>query len=212
MTCAGGRRGSSALRPQVRSSRRVGRGAQLAAAGVAVLALVTFGAIPAAWAAGSRRLGVVKFLGPAEGASRVAVMRAAKANHYTIIGGKQIEKTARRLKVRLDGDASFRTVARALGIAAFVTGEVTRRRATLTVRNGDGGAIVDGASWAAPDARKLAASVGRSFWKRLGPAIEKAASPKDAKLDEAAEEETVAENADDSSDTDAERAASAPAG
>jgi len=120
------------------------------------------------------------------------VMRAVKTHRYQVIGGEQIERAARKQRVGLDSEASFEVIARALGITAFVTGQVSRQRATLAVRDGSGGAIVDSASWAAPDARRLALSVGRTFWKRLGPAIAKSRAPSGAKLDVAPENETLA--------------------
>ena len=144
-----------------------------------------------AQAASPRRVGVVKLTGPGEKAIRAWVMRAVKTNRYQVIGGEQIEKVARKQRVGLDSDASFEVVARALGVTAFVTGQVSRQRATLAVRDGSGGAIVDSATWAAPDPRRLAISVGRTFWKRLGPAIARSRAPSGAKLDVAPENETL---------------------
>ena len=154
--------------------------------GIAAVGLRTAEAAP------PRRVGVVKLAGPGEKAIRAWVMRAAKTNRYQVVGGEQIEKVARKQRVGLDSDASFEVIARALGITAFVTGQVSRQRATLTVRDGSGGAIVDTATWAAPDPWRLAISVGRTFWKRLGPAITRSKAPSGAKLDVAPENETLA--------------------
>jgi len=125
----------------------------VAVAAALVLAAVLGAGMPgsrAAQAAPPRRVGVVKLTGPGEKPIRAWVMRVVKANRYQVIGGDQIERAARKQRVGLETDASFEVLARALGITAFVTGQVSRQRATLTVRDGSGGAIVESATWAAP--------------------------------------------------------------
>ena len=168
----------------------------------------------AAQAAPPRRVGVVKLTGPGEKPIRAWVMRVVKANRYQVIGGDQIERAARKQRVGLETDASFEVLARTLGITAFVTGQVSRQRATLTVRDGSGGAIVESATWAAPDSRRLALSVGRTFWKRLGPAIARSRAPSGAKHDVAPENDTLAVEGEDGAPSDEgapDEAAASPA-
>src|SRR5207244_10938301 len=51
----------------------------------------------------------------------------------------------------------------------------------LTVRNGADGAVNAEESWTAPNPRKLAADIGKTFWRRLGSAIERGKPPSGAK-------------------------------
>lgn len=145
--------------------------------------------------AGARRLGVANFHGPAGSATRNIVTRAAQANHYQVIGGDQLERTAAKLRVRLDSDRGFGEVARSLGISAFLTGEMTTGRATLTIRNGDGGAVLDVATWTAPNPSRLSAMVAKTFWRRLGPSIERSRPPAGVKAEGAVEAATAAPGA-----------------
>jgi hypothetical protein len=156
-----------------------------------------------------KRVGVVKFTGPGEGASRNKVTKAIKAKGFQVVGDKQISKTASSLKLSMDTNDDFRAVARELGIAAFVTGEVSKKRATLAVRGGTDGAVSAEASWSAPNPRKVAASIDKTFWKRLGSAIERGKAPSGAKKAVVAEEEAAPEEpaaaGDDDDDKPAEK-------
>jgi ASC-1-like (ASCH) protein len=138
--------------------------------------------------AAEKRLGVVTFKGPGEGKTRIVVSKVGKSKHYKIVGGDQIQSVARKLKVTLDTNDSFRAVARELGISAFVTGEVTTKKATLTVRNGADGSVSAEATWSGPNPKKLSATVGATFWRRLGSAIDRAKAPSGAKQAVVAEE------------------------
>jgi hypothetical protein len=159
--------------------------------------------------AAPKRLGVLTFRGPGEGATRNVVTKVGKANGYQIIGGQQIAKIASKLKVSLDTNDSFQSVAKELGIAAFVTGEVSKKKATLTVRDGSDGSVTAEASWKGPNPRKLSATVGKTFWKRLGSAIDRGKSPSGAKQAVVAQEEAAPETgADDPGDDEAKDTAS----
>jgi hypothetical protein len=151
-------------------------------------------------AAQPKRLGVVTFRGPGEGATRNVVTKAAKAKHFQVVGGQQISKAASKLKVSLDSNDGFLAVARELGISAFVTGEVSKKKGTLTVRNGADGSVTAEASWRGPNPRKLAAAVNKTFWRRLGGAIERGKGPSGAKQAVVAQEETAPETGADEGD------------
>jgi len=170
------------------------------------LAVLLFVSI--AWFAGSvaraadaKRLGILKFHGPAEGASRNAVGRATQTNHYQIVGSMQIEKTAKKLGVKLRDDSGFVAVAKELGISAFVLGEVTKKKATLTIRNGADGSVAAEASWTGANPRKLAGTVEKTFWRRLGSAIEHSKPPSGAKQAAVAEESAAPEAPADAEET-----------
>ncbi len=169
---------------------------------LSLAALVLAGGTQLAQAA-PKRLGILTFRGPGEGATRNVVTKVGKANGYQVIGGQQIAKTASRLKVSLDTNDSFQVVAKELGIAAFVTGEVSKKKATLTVRDGSDGSVSAEASWKGPNPRKLSMIVGKTFWKRLGSAIDRGKAPSGAKQAVVAQEEAAPETgADDPGDDD----------
>jgi len=128
-----------------------------------------------------KRVGIPSFAGPQEALIRKAVMQSVKANGYEMIKSRQIESTASSIGASLDSADGFRSLAKELGISAFVTGEVGKKKAKLTVRNGGDGNVNAEESWSAPNPRKLAADIAKTFWKRLGSAIERGKAPAGAK-------------------------------
>src|ERR1700690_776531 len=175
-------------------TRHVSRG-QLA---LAVALLGCLGGARSAHAE-TRRVGILKFHGPAEGATRNAVGRSVHDNNCQIVGSIQIDKTARRLGVKLNGNDAFRTVAKELGISAFGGGEVPKKKASLTGRNGEDGAVAGEATFLGGNPRKLAAGVDKNFWKKLGSAIEGSKAPSGAKAVAVAEESAAPETGADES-------------
>jgi hypothetical protein len=163
--------------------------------------LLLLGASGAAEAA-PKRLGVLTFRGPGEATTRKAVMKAAQTNHHQVVGGQQISKTAGRLGVTLDTNDAFKAVAKELAISAFVTGEVTSKKATLTVRNGADGSVSAEAGWSGPNPRGLSAAVSKNFWRRLGASIERGKPPTGAKQGAVPDEDVAAAAPED---TDPER-------
>jgi hypothetical protein len=159
--------------------------------------LMLAGGSRVAHAADQRRLGVVTFKGPGEGRTRIVVSKVAKSQHYRVVGGDQIQGVAKKLQVTLNTNDSFKAVARELGISAFVTGEVTTKKAILTVRNGADGSVSAEATWTGANPKKLSASVAATFWRRLGSAIDRAKAPSGAKQAVVAEEEPAPEPAAD---------------
>jgi hypothetical protein len=147
--------------------------------------------------AAPKRLGVLNFRGPAEGATRNVVTKVGKAHKYQVVGGQAIAKTASKLHVTLSDNDGFRAVAKELGIAAFVTGEVTKKKAMLTVRSGEDGSVSAEASWAGANPRKVSKAVAKTFWRRLGPAIERSNAPSGAKQAVVAEEAAAPETGAD---------------
>ncbi|MEO5769578.1 MAG: hypothetical protein ABIS92_14590, partial [Polyangia bacterium] len=143
--------------------------------------------------AAPKRLGVVAFQGPGEGVTRNVVMKEGKARRYQIVGAPQIWKASVKSKVGFDNDDAFQTMARELGVSAFITGSVTKKKATLTVRNGADGSVVAEASWTGANPRKIAAAVKKTFWAKLGGAIDRSKAPSGAKAPVVAQEEAATE-------------------
>jgi hypothetical protein len=157
---------------------------------IRVAALVAIGTAaglyaPAARAAGQGgrvgRVGVVVLRGAGEGQVRARIANALKSNGFQVVGGQQLESTASSLGVSLEADAGFRAVAKELNISAFVSGEVGRKRAEISVRNGADGAVLGEASFAGANPKKIAAQVGSDFWRQLGGAIKQGKPPSGAK-------------------------------
>jgi len=155
----------------------------------AVLCMIALDA-PVARAAGKGgRVGVVVMRGAGEGPVRAKVTTAIKANGFQVVGAQQLDSTASSLGVSLDSDAGFKAVAKELNISAFVTGEISRKKADLTVRNGADGAALGDASFAGANPKKIAAQVGADFWRQLGPAVRQGKPPSGSKTKAAIAEE-----------------------
>jgi len=157
-------------------------------------------------AAAKPRVGVAQFAGSGEGPIRAKVLKAIKGAAYTIVGAQQIDSTAAKTGVPLDSDDGWRAVARELNVSAFVTGEITRRKATLTVRNGADGGVLGEASFPGASAQKIAAAVAAGFWKQLGPIIKRGRPPAGANARSA-----ITEEAEPTDTTPDEAGAAAPA-
>jgi hypothetical protein len=171
----------------------------VAAVVTAFLGLVSL--VPAAQAAPKSRVGVLPLRGAGEGPVRAKITNALKANGYQIVGSQQLDSTASGLGVNLDGDAGLKAVAKELNIAAFVGGELSKKKADLTVRNGADATVLAEASFAGANPKKIAAAVGGDFWRQLGPAVRLGKPPAGGKAKAA-----IAEDA-----TPAEEEAAAPA-
>ena len=147
-----------------------------------VFSLVTIVAAGAGSAhAEAKRVGVVRFKGPGEGPIRAKIIQQLEAKKLLVVGQAQIGKTAVARRVKLDTDDEFVTVAKELGLSAWVLGEVTKKKVTIMVRDGATGSVSAEASWTGPNPRKMAVAVSKTFWKRLGGAIQRGSAPSGAK-------------------------------
>ena len=161
---------------------------------LAVLAVVAVGWSGSA-AAEKKRVGVPKFDGPQEGVIRKAVMHALKSGGYEVVGSREIDAAAKSAGAELDANDGFKTVAKELAISAFVTGEVGKKKAKLTVRTGSDGSVTGEGSFAGANPRKIAAEVRDGFGRRLGSAVDRGHAPAGAKKPQApAPEPEVAED------------------
>jgi len=89
---------------------------------------------------------------------------------------------------RVDGTAQYPAVARDHRLAAFVTCDLeehkTRQTLTILIWDGARGDVLG--RWSARgSARALAKMLSKEFWKKLGPALEKAQAPESTELEEA---------------------------
>jgi hypothetical protein len=174
------------------------------------ICLTVLAALVLGWAgtasAEKKRVGVPKFDGPQEGVVRKAVMQVLRGDGYEVVGGKEMDATAKSVGVELDSNDGFKAVAKELSISAFVTGEVAKKKAKLTVRNGADGSVSGEGSFGGANPNKVAADVREGFSRRLGSAVDRGRAPSGAKKPQApapeAEEpadDATAAGADDSS-------------
>ena len=149
------------------------------------LAVVGYFAINAsfetAFAAGKTRVGVLSLRGAGEGVVRAKISAALKANGFLVVGSDQLESSASGLGVSLDSDKGLNAVAKELNVSAFVSGELSKKKASLTVKNGADGSVLGEDSFAGPNPKKIAAAVGSTFWRQLGPAVRQGKPPSGAK-------------------------------
>jgi uncharacterized membrane protein YgcG len=164
------------------------------------IVLGVFAALVLGWSgsasAEKKRVAVPRFDGPQEGIVRKAVMQVLKGDGYDVVGAKEIDGASKSTGAQLDSNEGFKTVAKELSISAFVTGEVSKKKAKLTVRNGADGSVSGEGAFGGANVAKIAADVRDGFSRRLGSAVERGRAPTGAKKPTAA---PVAE-ADDTDD------------
>lgn len=93
------------------------------------------------------------------------------------MGSRAIQEAIVLNGASLDSDADLKTLAKALRLSAIVTGEVGPRRAKMVVHDGGDGSILGEASFSGASPRKLADEVGLSFWRTVGPDVERGRLP-----------------------------------
>jgi hypothetical protein len=149
-------------------------------------------------AAEKKRVGVPRFDGPQEQIVRKAVLQVLRGGGYEVVGPREIDTAAQTAGAQLDSNDGFKAVAKELSISAFVTGEVSKKKAKLTVRNGADGSVSGEGSFGGANPNKIAADVRDVFARRLGSAVARVRAPTGAKAPVAAaapEAEEPADNA-----------------
>lgn len=126
---------------------------------------------------GKTKVGVATFTGPGEAASRAAASNALSSKKIVVVSGAELGAAAKQLHVRLDDDGGFKAVAKSLNLTAIVQGEVSRDKATLTVRTGQDGSVVGEESFTGSNPQQVAGVVSKTFWKRLAGAFNKTNPP-----------------------------------
>jgi hypothetical protein len=113
-------------------------------------------------------------------------MQVLKGDGYDVVGGKELDGAAKGTGAQLDSNDGFKTVAKELSISAFVTGEVSKKKAKLTIRNGSDGSVLGEGAFGGANPNKIAADVRDGFSRRLGSAVERGHAPSGAKKPTAA--------------------------
>ena len=144
--------------------------------------------------AAGKRIGVPAFEGAQEAAIRLKVMQALQAHGFEIVRARDMQEAMVLDGIGLDSDDEVKTLAKELALSAIVTGEVGPKRAKIVVRDGGEGSILGVASFSGADPRKLADDVGLTFWKKLGPDIERGQVPAGAKKKQKISSEASAGN------------------
>jgi hypothetical protein len=132
-------------------------------------------------AAEKKRVGVPRFDGPQEGVIRKAVMGVLRGDGYEVVGAGELDAAAKSAGAQLDSNDGFKAVAKELSISSFVTGEVSKKKAKLMVRNGADGSVSGEGAFGGANPAKIAADVRSSFSRRLGSAVERGRAPSGAK-------------------------------
>ena len=141
--------------------------------------LLAVAARPAA--AAPKRIGVPKFGGAQEALVRKKVMQILKAHGFELVRSRDMEEGLERSGGSLDAEDGLQKLAKELALAAIVTGDVSGKRAKLVVHDGFDGAVLGDAVFGGANPRKLAAEVGKSFWRKLGGEITRGRVPAGAK-------------------------------
>jgi hypothetical protein len=147
-------------------------------AGLVALGMLVANAGTAAAAGSTPRVAVQPLEGTLGASLRQQIARLLRGHGFHVLTSLP----------RVDGTAQYPAVARDHRLAAFVTCDLEehRTRQTLTILIWDGARGDVLARWSARgSARALAKMLSREFWKRLGPALEKAQAPESTELGEA---------------------------
>jgi hypothetical protein len=133
---------------------------------------------PIAASAAGKRVGIPRFEGQQEALIRKVVMQVVKSKGFELVRSREIESAA---KGGLDSNDSYQALAKDMSLSAIVSGEVGKKKAKLTVRNGADGAVIGEGSFAGANPKKLAVEVAKTFWRRLGSAVDRGRVPAGAK-------------------------------
>jgi hypothetical protein len=123
------------------------------------------------------KIAVLSKDGVKESRAKSAVMRALRSNkRVRIASAREMASASADYKRGALSEKEFMTLSEEHGIDAFALVDVSGRKAldvTVTIRNGEDGAVLADAQWSKLSPAKLKA-VQRTFWKNLGPHIAKA--------------------------------------
>ena len=108
-------------------------------------------------------------------------MQVLQAHGFELVRASEILEAVALDGIGLDSDDDLKTVAKELSLSAIVTGEVGPKRAKIVVHDGGDGLTLGDASFSGSNPRKMADEVELTFWKKLGPDVERARLPAGAK-------------------------------
>jgi len=123
------------------------------------------------------KVGLMNFTGPGEAASRAAVEKALRSRKIIVVPASELGAAAKSAHVKLDGNDGFKAVSKALDLTAVVSGEVSKKKATIIVRTGEDGSSVGEETFQGADPRKVAGVISKTFWKRLAGAFNRTKPP-----------------------------------
>ena len=126
----------------------------------------------------SPRVAVQPLEGPAGASLRQQIARLVRDHGFRVLTSLP----------RVQGTSQYPEIARDHQLAAFVTCDLEEHKArqTLTILIWDGARGEVLARWSARGSQKtVAKTLSREFWKKLGPALEKAQTPESTELGEA---------------------------
>jgi hypothetical protein len=150
--------------------RRPGRHLLCAATTLAVLLLASDGR-----AAPPSRAGVARFTGPGGAQIRRQVTRTLEDRGFKVVSLDALERAATLLAVSPDEEHGIQAVAAKLALATAVTGHVVGDRrlhaVRIAVHDVRTGRVLAEATFSAPTTDRLARTVGRDLWARLGTAL-----------------------------------------
>ncbi|HEX3696913.1 MAG TPA: hypothetical protein VH374_16170 [Polyangia bacterium] len=152
---------------------------------------------PGLASAEKKRVGIPRFEGQQEALIRKVVMQVVKGKGFELVRSREIDEAAKSAGISLDSNDSFQTLAKNMALSAIVTGEVGKKKAKLTVRNGADGSVAGDAAFAGANPKKLAVEVAKNFWRRLGSSIEHGKAPSGAKKPSKAAAPAAAEDNED---------------
>ena len=147
-------------------------------AGLVALVMVVVASAGAAAAESTPRVAVQPMEGPAGASLRQQIARLVRGHGFEVLTSIP----------RVEGTAQYPALARDHRLAAFVTCDLedhkTRQTLTILIWDGARGDVLG--RWSARGSqRALAKTLSRDFWKKLGPALEKAQAPESTELEEA---------------------------
>lgn len=131
--------------------------------------------------AAGTRIGVPEFEGAQGAVVRAKVMQVLQAHGFALVRSSDLLEAMALEGIGLDSADDFKTLAKELSLSAIVTGEAGPKRAKIVVHDGADGSIIGDASFSGGNPRKVAEEVELTFWKKLGPDVERGRLPAGAK-------------------------------
>jgi hypothetical protein len=151
---------------------------------------------PAGAQAGGKRIGVPQFEGAREAPVRKKVMQLLESHGFEPVDSLDIQEATVLSGTGLDTEDDLKALAKNLALSAIVTGEVGATRAKIVVHDGFDGSILGDASFAGASPRNLTNDVELTFWKKVGPDVERGHVPTGAKKVQKRSEEPAADGDD----------------
>lgn len=146
--------------------------------------------------AGGKRIGVPQFEGAREAPVRKKVMQLLTSRGFEPVDSLEIQEATVLSGTGLDSEDDLKTLAQNLALSAIVTGEVGATRAKLIVHDGLDGSVLGDASFTGVGPRALTNDVELTFWKQVGPDVERGHVPAGAKKVQKRSEEPAADGDD----------------